>query len=183
MTDWPSNEEKRDVKRQGQVNRHAFLAKLATYGLPKGDDQVRAHAGFTFRSTCEFAPWEKVHFPEIEEWYEEGDDEDEWREHRDRELELVSIRILNAKVPAAAQWIKYTCERVYEMKGELFGEYDWQEDSLNVKWKGEKGWSKERFRFWRERFEWMTTVTALEHSTKKIARECADSMKQIEEKH
>ena len=73
-----------------------------------------------------------------------------------------------------------TGQRLYEMEGDLSGEYDWQDEELNSKWTGGKGYSKERFAFWRERFEWITTVTALEKSTQRIARECAERMKEIE---
>ncbi|KAF2638024.1 hypothetical protein P280DRAFT_405719 [Massarina eburnea CBS 473.64] len=177
MTDWPSDEEDREAKRQAQTNQHAFLAKLSTRGVPEYDQIGRA--GFTFRSTCEFAPWEIVHFPDIEERYDEEDDED-WPETRDRELELYSIKILNAKVPAAAQWIRWVGQRVYEMEGEIEGEFEWQNEALNSKWNGEKGCSKERFAFWRKRFEWISTVTALEKDTQRIARECAELMKKIE---
>jgi hypothetical protein len=51
---------------------------------------------------------------------------------------------------------------------------------LNSKWTGAKGYSKERFRSWRERFEWISTVTALEKETQRIARECARRMAEIE---
>jgi hypothetical protein len=177
VTDYPSAEKNHAAKRQAQTNQHAFWAKLSAKGVPELDEIRKA--GFTFRSTCEFAPWEKVHFPEIEEWYF-PEHEDEWPGIRDRELERTSIRILNAKIPAAAQWIKHVGQRLYEMEGELAGEGDWQNDRFNVKWTGSKGWSKERFAFWRERFEWMTTITALEKSTQRIARECAGRMKEIE---
>jgi hypothetical protein len=177
VTDWSSNEEDRNAKRQAQVNQHTFLAKLSSRGVPKYDQIGRA--GFTLRSTCEFAPWEKVHFPKIEEQYDEEEEED-WPETRDQDLELHRIRILDAKVPAAAQWIKLTGQRLYEMDGELEGEYEWQNEALNSKWTGGKGHSKERFAFWSERFEWITTVTALEKSTQRIAMECAERVKEIE---
>jgi hypothetical protein len=179
VTDWPSTDKDRDAKRQAQINQHAFWAKLSTYEVPELDEISRA--GFTFRSTCEFAPWEKVHFPEIEEYYD-PEDEEEWPAIRDRELELTCIQILNAKIPAAAQWTKHVGQRVYEMEGGAERKYDWQKEAFNVKWTGPKSFSKERFVFWRERFEWMTTITALEKSTQRIARECADHMKEIEER-
>lgn len=178
MIDWPSDVADRDAKRQAQINQHAFMAKLSTYNVPVLDQISRA--GFVFRSTCEFAPWEKDHHPEIEEWYEDGDDEEWWRKKRDLELERVDRKILNAKVPVAAQWMQYVGERLYEMEGKLNSEYDWQNEAFNCKWAGDKGWSKERWVFWRRRFEWMTTVTALEKSTQRIARECAERMKKIE---
>ena len=151
VTDWPSNKKDRDAKRQAQANQHAFLAKLSTYEVPEYDQIDRA--GFTLRSTCEFAPWEKVHFPKIEELYDEDneDNEEDWPKIRDEELELHSIRILNAKVPAAAQWVMSTGQRLYEMEGDISGEYDWQNEALNSKWTCGKGYSKERFAFWRDR--------------------------------
>jgi hypothetical protein len=91
--------------------------------------------------------------------------------------------MLNAKIPAAAKWLKHVGERLYQMQGEMAMEHEWQNEKLNVKWTGPKGYSKERFAFWRERFEWMTRVTALEKETQKMARECAERMKEIERKN
>jgi hypothetical protein len=159
------------------MNQHAFLAKLSTYEVPEIDQIGRA--GFVMRSTCEFAPWEKVHFSDIEEYYELVDEAD-WPATRDRELENVNIRILNDKIPYAAQWIRLVGDRMYRMEGKLENEHDWQNEALNCKWTAPKGWSKQRFSFWRERFEWMTTITALEKSTQKVANECADIMRNIE---
>lgn len=48
-------------------------------------------------------------------------------------------------------------------------------------WTGSRGWSKERFAYWRERFEWISKVTILEKKTKEDAREAAELMKKIEE--
>jgi hypothetical protein len=174
---WPSDTFDRDAKRQAQMNQHAFLAKLSTYEVPEIDQIGRA--GFVMRSTCEFAPWEKVHFPDIEEYYDFVDEKD-WPATRDRELERVSIRILNDKICYAAQWIRLVGKRMYEMEGKMDNEHDWQNDALNCKWTAGKGWSRQRFVFWRERLEWMTKITALEKSTQKVAKECADRMKEIE---
>jgi len=134
---WNSDDDDLAAKRQAQVNEHAFMAKLAVCGVSMLETEID-RAGFVFRSTCEFAPWELVHFPKIEEWYDEEDDE-EWPEFRDRELELHNIKILNTKVPLAALWLQLTGQRLYEMRGELGGEHGWQDDALNVKWTGGKG--------------------------------------------
>ncbi|KAH3939849.1 hypothetical protein HBI24_226770 [Parastagonospora nodorum] len=182
MTYYVSDEPERDRKHQAQVNHHAFCAKLSTHHQVHPElDQIQ-RAGFTFRSTCEFAPWERTHFPEIEEWYDPDDDpaDFDWPARRDLELERVNIKMLNAKIPAAAQWLQHVGRRLYDMQGNMTGEHDWQTAVLNPKWTGAKGYSKERFVFWRERFEWMTKVTALEKETQKLAQECADKMKEIE---
>jgi hypothetical protein len=179
VTYFASDAPDRDLQHQAQTNQHAFLAKLSTYDIPELNQIGRA--GFTLRSTCEFAPWELVHFPRIEELYDSDDDDNaDWPKRRDLELERVSIKILNVKVPAAAQWIRHVGQRLYEMQGNLEGEYEWQNEALNSKWTGAKGYSKERFRSWRERFEWISTVTALEKETQRIARECARRMAEIE---
>lgn len=178
-----SSEPERKQRHQAQLNQHAFCAKLSTNQDIPEIDQI-GRAGFVLRSTCEFAPWERVHFPEIEEYYdppEDGDEENDewWQTHRDVELERSSIKILDIKVPLAAEWLRVVGPRLYHMEGRLEGEWDWQTDILNVKWKGEKGWSKERWVFWKERFEWMTKVTALEKWTQRTAGDCADMMEKI----
>lgn len=178
-----SSEPERKQRHQAQLNQHAFCAKLSTNQDVPEIDQI-GRAGFVLRSTCEFAPWERVHFPEIEEYYdppEDGDEENDewWQTHRDVELERSSIKILDIKVPLAAEWLRVVGPRLYHMEGRLEGEWDWQTDVLNVKWKGEKGWSKERWVFWKERFEWMTKVTALEKWTQRTAGDCADMMGKI----
>jgi hypothetical protein len=184
VTYYVSDEPERALKQQAQTNQHAFCAKLSTHSDIAELDQI-GRAGFAFRSTCEFAPWELTHFPDIEDWYDPEDDpaDFDWPARRDLELERVNIKMLNAKIPAAAKWLKHVGERLYQMQGEMAMEHEWQNEKLNVKWTGPKGYSKERFAFWRERFEWMTRVTALEKETQKMARECAERMKEIERKN
>lgn len=48
-------------------------------------------------------------------------------------------------------------------------------------WQGSPGWSKERWEFSRQRFEWVASVTALDRRTKNIAREAAEEMARISE--
>jgi hypothetical protein len=73
-TYYASDEPERDLKHQAQTNQHAFCAKLSTYHNVHAELDQILRAGFPFRSTCEFAPWERTHFPEIEEWYDPEDD-------------------------------------------------------------------------------------------------------------
>jgi hypothetical protein len=148
-----SDEPDRALKQQAQTNQHAFCAKLSTYSNVPELDQID-RAGFTFRSTCEFAPWESTHFPEIEDLYDsdDGPEDFDWPARRNLELERENLKMLNAKVPAAAQWLQYVGGRLYEMQSDMAIEFDWQgeDETLNVKWTGPKGYSKERFGFWRE---------------------------------
>lgn len=119
------------AERQAQINQHAFMAQLSTHQIPVLDQMDRAD--FVFRSSCEFAPWEKEHHPDIEEWYDIGDDKKDWERIHDRELEGVDRKLLNAKVPVAAQWLKHTGERTYRMEGKFNSEYDWQNGAFNCK--------------------------------------------------
>jgi hypothetical protein len=68
---------------------------------------------------------------------------------------------------------------LYEKTGPIGFEYDWEESD----WKGEKGWSKGRFEFWRKRFEQISILksTAVEVKTQSVARNAAQRMKNIEE--
>ena len=153
------------------------MAKLSARGHELGclthDEIMRA--GPVLYMTCEFAPWEEVHFPDIEGYYDEDDDEEDWKQWRDQQLELKSIRVLNVRIPAAYNWLKYEGARIYKLQGEMDGD----KYGLEGKWKGTKGYSKERFAFWGERFQWMTQVTALEKSTQRLAQECADMVQKI----
>lgn len=156
-------------KRQAWYNMNTFMATLAARGVRT--ENLLQHAGRLLQNALETAPWEEYHFPEIEE--AEEDMGDEYEEYRDRELErLCDIRHLNGTIPAVAQWIKIQGRALYEMAGPM----DLEREEL---WDGPPGWSKERWKFWRQRFEWVASVTALDRRTKNIAREAAEEMARI----
>ncbi|KAI9931372.1 hypothetical protein ASPWEDRAFT_169785 [Aspergillus wentii DTO 134E9] len=85
-----------------------------------------------------------------------------------------AIKALNGWVPAAEQWIKYCGNIIYKSQGDM--ESEWPS-----MWKGKKGWSRERWSFWKQRFFWITTLRPLTERTREIAKECADEMTRIEE--
>lgn len=93
-------------------------------------------------------------------------------------LENVSIdsKELDGLVPAAAVWIKIVGKEIYQSEGTMEGEYDY----ITSDWKGEKGWSKARWVFWRERFTTMGKSEALSETTRDVANEAAELMKKIE---
>jgi hypothetical protein len=142
---------------------NAFGAKLSTFGAPALDERPRAAA--IMRDTLEKAPWETHHHPDLEN--EEDPDWDEYPVWRAHEFELRDIKTLNGTVPAAAVWIKVNGKGLYEMEGKMDGEYVFD----TTTWTGSKGWSKERFAYWREGFEWISQVTILGKKTKEDARE------------
>ncbi|KAK2601873.1 hypothetical protein QQS21_004559 [Conoideocrella luteorostrata] len=174
--DPPSDDPGLAAKRQAWFNINAFTAKLSAYGIPQLDERPRA--AWVLKHTLEEAPWEVFHHPDIDEQLDEDPDDEVVLESAKHELETRDVRVLNNWVPAAALWMKINAKGIYEMQGKMSNadEQNW-DPSL---WKGVRGWSKERFAFWRERFEWISKVTALERSTRNDATEAAKIMRDVE---
>lgn len=99
-----------------------------------------------------------------------------WR--RD-ELHSRSTAALDGKVPAAAAWIQIDGQGLYEKEGEKQNETR-RKGSL---WSGPMGWSKSRFAFWRERFDWISTVSTLQDVTREPATQAAETMRRLEVQH
>ncbi|CAG8975985.1 hypothetical protein HYALB_00011540 [Hymenoscyphus albidus] len=99
-------------------------------------------------------------------------------------LELGEADLLNGIVPAAAIWIKRAGREIYEKSGDMdsgvFLEYpkDWERYDIGDR----PGWSRERFRFWRSRFELISNLelAAVTKATKDLAKEAAEIMANIE---
>lgn len=83
---------------------------------------------------------------------------------------------LDVQIPAAATWIRIIGKGIYEMEGEIGNEYD----SFTTSWKGKKGWSKERFAFWRERFQELGETKGIRERTREVAMEAGRLMIEIE---
>jgi len=169
--DPPVNFPDRAARRQGWVNMSAFGARLSLLGDLELDQ--RSAAGPFFLQTLEETPWEN--------------DQSETRErYKDNPVELAyalykyhSITHLNALVPALAMWIKIDCKGIYEMTGNMTGDTDHRV----LLWKGPKGWSKERFNFWRQRFEAISQISELEQKTRDDAKEAAILMRKVQEEN
>ncbi|KAF4631004.1 hypothetical protein G7Y89_g7132 [Cudoniella acicularis] len=167
FSDPPSTDPERATKRQEWVNINAFTAKLSTHASSDPALDARSWAGSVLRDTLEKTPWEG---------YDPTVHADEDEEERTYQAELHGIKVLDGRVPAAAQWMIYNAKGLYENKGLMGDEYD--HDPTN--WKGQKGWSKERFAYWRERFEWVSTVNELDEATRQAAKEAVEVMKKVE---
>ncbi|KAB8251390.1 hypothetical protein BDV35DRAFT_399522 [Aspergillus flavus] len=147
----------RDQERRGFAKANVFTAKLyLRIHRPNTFGYFSGFGSQVLRKTLESAPWEKFHHPSIEAYIEEAEEDWWYNKLCDEELEVIDIRTLNGFVPAAAVWIEY------------------------YKWTGPAGWSKERWAFWKERFEWISTVTALDRQTRKIATKPVEQMTSIE---
>ena len=158
------------------MNANIFTAKLY-HRLPRNRFGLLIGYGWwVLRRTLEYAPWEKFHYPKIEEYIQDIDDDFLYSKARDEELEMIDIRSLNGFVPAAAVWIEYCGKEIYMSETSLGDEtpaYDL--------WKGPAGWSKARWAFWKERFELISTFTALDRKTRRIAKRILEQMGKIEQ--
>ncbi|KAG5981692.1 hypothetical protein E4U55_002673 [Claviceps digitariae] len=172
-----SNDPEREFKRQAWINMNIFCAKISLRRIPEMDERQRA--AWVFKEALERAPWEQFHHPDIDELLEDDPDDEVVAEECAYELECRDVRVLDYWAPAAAAWMKIDARGIYEMRGKISDsdEEDWDP----TLWKGTKGWSKERFAFWLERFEWISKVTALQRSTKQDAADAAESMRKVME--
>ncbi|KAG5917190.1 hypothetical protein E4U42_007358 [Claviceps africana] len=172
-----SNDPEREAKRQAWINMNSFCAKISKLRIPELDE--RSRAAWVFKETLERAPWEQFHHPDIDEELDEDPDDEVVAENCAYELECRDVRVLEYWAPAAAVWMKIDARGIYEMEGKISeaDEQDWNPTT----WKGPKGWSKERFAYWMERFEWISKVTVLKRSTRKDAADAAECMKEVME--
>jgi Protein of unknown function (DUF3632) len=129
---------------------------------------MRHKSALAIKKALERTPWDDE---------EDPDKIEEYPPHRAHQLELRTIQTLNSTVPAAAVWFTINCKGLYEQKGgEVGNEAPWNQTN----WKGAKGWSKERFAYWRERFEWISNVPELDIETRKAAKEGAEAIRKVE---
>ncbi|RAK77414.1 DUF3632 domain-containing protein [Aspergillus fijiensis CBS 313.89] len=169
----------RETERQRFLNANVFTIKFyQRLPRPNRFGFLINHGAWVLRRTLEHAPFEKFHHPHIENIIQDCDEDEEdfYNMKRDEALEIIDVRALNGFVPAAAVWLEYCGKEIYEKQGSLGREiraYD--------KWQGSEGWSKERWAFWKERFIWISTVTALDRKTRRIAKDVVVLMGRIEQ--
>jgi hypothetical protein len=129
---------------------------------------MRGKSALAIKTALEKTPWESE---------EKADEVEEYPPKRAHQLELRNIQTLNSTVPAAAVWFKINAKGLYECEGGSVGnEAPWNQSN----WKGPKGWSKERFAYWRERFGWISNVSELDMETREAAKEAAEAIKEVE---
>ena len=96
------------------------------------------------------------------------------------EDEYEDTSVLDGYLPTAAQWIIYAGRLLYTCEDEIapdpLGGDPYRGGDL---WTGKHGFCKERWQFWKQRFEWAAR-TDLHLETKKIGREAVDIMSKID---
>jgi len=128
------------------------------------------------RHTLEKTPWEHLP-PSLQSPPVPDDPEDPLSDKElEYEREMHDVKKLNTWVPVAAVWIQINAQGLYEMEGPMPDERDW----ISTNWKGERGWSKERYAYWRARFEAIGDIGELEETTRELAKEAARIMRDVE---
>jgi hypothetical protein len=91
------------------------------------------------------------------------------------------LKIFNGLIPAAAVWIEICGKEIYAQEGEIAGGWP-GDDNETSEWNGKRGSSKERFAFWRSRFQDLSTYHkgGINEEVRKTSRETADLMVKIE---
>lgn len=93
-----------------------------------------------------------------------------------------AVQKYDAYVPAAAAWIFGEGKKLYLTEMDLTPSDRNQGDPGRGGdlWKGKAEYSKERWAFWKQRFEEISEKTDLREETRKIAREAAVTMSEAE---
>lgn len=179
------------------MNQNAFMAKITAQagGVEKLREE-RQRGGVCLRMALERTPWDQnsptyqapdepmedaMTFSddegndEDEDGGEEEEEEDEEGEEEEEVDPNAEITVLDALVPAAAQWILHCPHELHDKAvagGEMDSEYDHNGTNFGTK----KGWSLDRWAYWRKRFEEISNMEQLEESTKRIAKEAMEKM-------
>ncbi|KAI1438128.1 hypothetical protein GGR50DRAFT_530383 [Xylaria sp. CBS 124048] len=87
--------------------------------------------------------------------------------------------IIDADVLAAEPWITYCADSIYDrcLEG---GEMSWEYPHTGTSFGVQKGWSVQRWQYWRKRFEEITTAPRVTQAVKDVARQCAEKMAEVE---
>ncbi|KAL7624427.1 hypothetical protein AAE478_005991 [Parahypoxylon ruwenzoriense] len=156
----------RDVHRQANVNQNAFLAKITAHasGTDAGKtivalDQRERGAKALIRA-LERTPWDENSVTFDPEGYK--------------------VTGLDGYVPAAAQWITYCAEGMYDISLSGGPRMPWEYPHTGTNWGVQRGWSRERWDFWRKRFLEISTMPELKEGTRLVAKECAERMGEVE---
>ncbi|KAI1388389.1 uncharacterized protein F4822DRAFT_244790 [Hypoxylon trugodes] len=153
--------------RQAHINQHTFLAKITAQGAPDkatgGNwnpvlDQ-RERGGLAFTWALERTPWDE--------------------ESPSYDPNGFRINALDVHVLAAAPWLAYCAEGMYE-KALAGGRKSWEYPGTLSNWGVMGGWSKERWDFWRKRFPELSNMSELKEETRTVAKECAERMAEAE---
>ena len=161
------------------VSIHAFTAKLSARPEARGNSYQLPMSLRLLRRALEECPWKSKGPPKgLANEGHERQSKNWW---------------LGEHVPPAAQWILYAGTWIW--RGSK-GEWKWWEENVDWKgydawyetsvswereWKGELGFSLDRWRFWKERLQEISGDGEVDEATTRIAKEAVAVMRRLEE--
>ncbi|MCJ1475104.1 hypothetical protein MMC13_003764 [Lambiella insularis] len=151
---------------QDDIHINLFTAKLSTR-VVSGVDFLEPSTKALIE-TLEIALWDEnlhagVHLSE---------DEQIQRAHS-------SVWFLNLWIPLAANLITISGDALYRKEGQI---KLWVKGNGRTKWKGREGFSKERWMFWKECFQWVSMLTEVRDLTRALATRAEEAMDEVERK-
>ncbi|KAI2629471.1 hypothetical protein GGS21DRAFT_226661 [Xylaria nigripes] len=88
--------------------------------------------------------------------------------------------VVEADVLAAEPWLVYCSDDLYDrcLQG---GTMSWEYPHTRTTFGVQKGWSKQRWQYWRKRFQDISTTTArTSQAVKNVAKNCAEKMDEVQ---
>ncbi len=91
-----------------------------------------------------------------------------------------TIPKLEMNIPAAAQWFLLAGKTILNQKIEKKEEVNCAWDKESQVWKGKRGYSRERWVFWRERWDVLGGIDGLSEETRDVCRKVTVAMGKVE---
>ena len=108
--------------------------------------------------------------------------EDEHRNHDSSHVKATAVTMLDALVPAAAVWVLVMGQELYMKEDDMAPKSPrhGRPGAGGELWKGSDGFSRERWRFWRDQFGRLKVREGSRQETRDIADEAFQKMEEIE---
>ncbi|KAI2630111.1 hypothetical protein GGS21DRAFT_492223 [Xylaria nigripes] len=86
--------------------------------------------------------------------------------------------VVDADVLAAEPWLTYCADSLYDrcLEGGLMS---WEYPHTGTNFGVQKGWSKQRWQYWRKRFEEISTTARTSQAVKGVAKQCVRKMDEV----
>ncbi len=87
--------------------------------------------------------------------------------------------VVEADVLAAEPWIAYCADSIYDrcLQGGLMS---WEYPHTGTNFGVQKGWSKQRWQYWRKRFQEISNAPETSQAARDVAKQCAEKMEEVE---
>ncbi|KAI8633930.1 hypothetical protein F5Y19DRAFT_415791 [Xylariaceae sp. FL1651] len=86
---------------------------------------------------------------------------------------------VEADVLAAEPWVTYCADSIYDrcLQGGLMS---WEYPHTGTNFGVQKGWSKQRWQYWRKKFQEISNTKKTSQEVRNVAKQCAEKMEEVE---